>query len=125
MPVWIKIAWTALAALVVPVNWKAYGVANFLWFSDLALLLAVPALWLESPLLASVIALAALIGLLLHRTRPHLMTTGHGDAVDGPAPLVPDDTLHHEPPSARRASTIQISSAKVSATCTKTGSKTI
>jgi hypothetical protein len=61
MPLWTKIAWTAVAALVVPVNWRAYGVANFLWFSDLALLLAVPALWLESPFLASTIAVAALL----------------------------------------------------------------
>ena len=38
--------------------WRRYGPANFLWFSDIALLLTVPALWLESPLLVSMMALA-------------------------------------------------------------------
>src|SRR5262249_40872039 len=31
---------------------------NFLWFSDIALLVTMPALWLESPLLASMMAVA-------------------------------------------------------------------
>ncbi len=60
IPVWVKLAHTVFVALLVPVYWRRYGLANFLWFSDIALLVLVPALWLESPLLVSVIALAVL-----------------------------------------------------------------
>jgi hypothetical protein len=44
--------------LIVPLYWRRYGPANFLWFSDIALLTTLFALWLESPLLASMMALA-------------------------------------------------------------------
>jgi hypothetical protein len=58
IPLWIKIAYTLFICLIVPVYWRHYGPANFLWFSDIALLVTVPALWLESSLLASMMALA-------------------------------------------------------------------
>jgi len=57
IPLWLKIAYTLFVCLIVPIYWRRYGPANFLWFSDIALLVAVPALWLESPLLASMMAL--------------------------------------------------------------------
>ena len=57
-PLWLKIAYTLFVCLIVPVYWRHYGPANFLWFSDIALLMTVPALWLESSLLASMMALA-------------------------------------------------------------------
>jgi hypothetical protein len=60
IPVWLKLAHTVFVALLVPVYWRQYGPANFLWFSDIALLTLVPALWLESPLLVSMMALAVL-----------------------------------------------------------------
>jgi hypothetical protein len=60
-PIWLKIAYTLFVGFLVPVYWRHYGLANFLWFSDIALLLAVPALWLESSLLASMMALAVTI----------------------------------------------------------------
>ena len=52
-----------------------------------------------------VIALAALAGWAVHRWRPHLVTAGGhgGNGTDGPAPLIRDDALHHDSPSARRA----------------------
>jgi chromate transporter len=55
-----------------------------------------------------VIAVAALAGWALHRWRPALVTTGagHNADKDGPAPLIPDDALHHDQPSPRRAATI-------------------
>lgn len=62
IPFWLKVSFTLLVALIVPVYWVQYGPVNFLWFSDIALLLTVPALWLESALLASMMALA--VGLL-------------------------------------------------------------
>jgi chromate transporter len=51
-----------------------------------------------------VIAVAALLGWIAYRWRPHLVSSagGHGEATDGPAPLIPDETLHHERPSGRR-----------------------
>jgi hypothetical protein len=58
IPLWLKIADTLLVCLIVPIYWRRYGPANFLWFSDIALLLTVPALWFESPLLVSMTALA-------------------------------------------------------------------
>ena len=58
IPFWLKIPVTLFVCVVVPVYWMQYGPGNFLWFSDIALLLAVPALWFESALLASMMALA-------------------------------------------------------------------
>src|SRR5215813_6228467 len=43
---------------LVPIYWRRYGPVNFLWFSNIALLVTMPALWLESPLLASMMAVA-------------------------------------------------------------------
>jgi hypothetical protein len=42
----------------VPVYWVHWGPKNFLWFSDIALLATAAALWLESPLIASMMLLA-------------------------------------------------------------------
>src|SRR5437867_8419428 len=61
IPLWVKIVYTAYVGVLVPVYWHDYGPTNFLYFCDVALLMTVPALWLESSLLAS----AALIGILL------------------------------------------------------------
>lgn len=61
IPLWLKLSYTLFVCLLVPVNWVQYGPGNFLWFSDIALLTTVPALWLESPLLASMMALAVVL----------------------------------------------------------------
>src|SRR5438876_11564943 len=53
IPAWVKIAYTVFVAVLVPEYLRFYGPANFLWFCDIALLLTVPALWLESRFLAS------------------------------------------------------------------------
>ena len=58
MPLWLKVSFTLFVLVLLPVYWKQYGPGNFLWFSDLALLLTVPALWLESSLLASMILIS-------------------------------------------------------------------
>jgi hypothetical protein len=58
IPVWFKIAYTLFVCFLVPIYWRRYGPANFLWFSDITLLVTVPALSLGSPLLASMMALA-------------------------------------------------------------------
>jgi len=62
---WIKIAYTAFVAGIVPVYWRYYGWRNFLWFSDIALFTTGVALWLDSPLLVSMMAVAVLLPELL------------------------------------------------------------
>ena len=56
-PLWLKILYTLFVAVVVAVYIPHYGWGNFLWFSDVALILAVPALWMENSLLASMMLL--------------------------------------------------------------------
>lgn len=58
---WIKIAFTVFVLVLVPVYWRHWGPTNFLWFSDVALILCVPALWMESSLLASMMAVGVLL----------------------------------------------------------------
>ena len=57
----IKVGYTFFLVVLVPVYWAHYGPRNFLWFSDIALLGSGLAVWLESPLLASMMALAVLL----------------------------------------------------------------
>lgn len=52
---------TAMTVVIVPVYYVQHGPANFLWFSDIALFGLTVALWLESPLIASTIAVAVLL----------------------------------------------------------------
>ena len=65
IPLWIKLAYTSMVAVIVPVYWVKYGPGNFLWFSDIALLALVPALWFESAFLASMMAVGVLLPELL------------------------------------------------------------
>ena len=60
IPLWIKLLYTLMVGVIVPAYWQAYGPTNFLWLSDIALLLMVPALWLESSLIASMMAVGVL-----------------------------------------------------------------
>jgi hypothetical protein len=57
----LRVLFTALVAVVVPVYLVKYGPANFLWFSDIGLLGIAAALWLEDRLLGSMMALAVLL----------------------------------------------------------------
>jgi len=61
IPLWIKLSYTAFVVVTVAVYAVKYPLWNFLWFSDIALIATVPALWLESSLLASMM----LVGVLL------------------------------------------------------------
>jgi hypothetical protein len=58
VPLWLKVVYTLFLGVLVPVYWVRWGPRNFLWFSDIALLATAVALWLESALLASMMALA-------------------------------------------------------------------
>lgn len=51
IPLWVKLAYTAFVCVLVPYYLSAYGPTNFLYFCDVALLMTLAALWLESPLL--------------------------------------------------------------------------
>jgi len=61
VPDWIKTTHTAFVVVLIPTYWRQYGPGNFLWFSDIALLTSVPAVWLESPMLASTRAVGVLV----------------------------------------------------------------
>ena len=56
-----KLAYTVFVLLIVEIWRRHYGWRNLLWFSDIALIGAVPALWLESAPIASVLAVAVLL----------------------------------------------------------------
>jgi hypothetical protein len=65
IPLWFKLAYSAFVLYIMLVWWKHYGWKNFLWFSDIAFIGAVPAMWLESAALASVLTVAVLVPELL------------------------------------------------------------
>src|SRR5436305_9746245 len=58
IPLGLKVAYTIFVCALVPIYWREYGLANFLWFSDIALVALVPALWLENALLVSMLAIS-------------------------------------------------------------------
>lgn len=60
IPLAVKIIYTAFVAVLVPVYWTHYGPLNFLYFCDLALLITLAGIWLESPLLFSMAAVGIL-----------------------------------------------------------------
>lgn len=61
IPEWFKIAYTLTVLAFMVIYWQRHGPRNFLWFSDIAFIGAVPAMWLESPLLSGVLACMALL----------------------------------------------------------------
>ena len=61
IPLWIKVTYTVIVLITVAVYSVKYPLGNFLWFSDIALLVTGAALWLESPLLASMVAVGTLL----------------------------------------------------------------
>jgi len=58
IPLGLKVVYTIFVCALVPIYWRQYGPANCLWFSDIALLALVPALWLENALLVSMMAIS-------------------------------------------------------------------
>jgi len=58
IPLGLKIIYTLFVCALVPLYWRQYGPINFLWFSDIALLTLVPALWMENVLLVSMLAVS-------------------------------------------------------------------
>lgn len=61
VPLIVTLAYTAFMAVLLPVYLYRYGPTNFLYFCDLALLLTLAGLWLDSPLLISMCAVGIVI----------------------------------------------------------------
>ena len=61
VPLWLKVAWTAMVLVIVLIYWRHHGPSNFLWFSDIALLALVVGLWLESSFIVSLTACMVLV----------------------------------------------------------------
>jgi hypothetical protein len=61
IPLWVKLTYTLFLCVLVPYYWRTYGPTNFLYFCDISLFLALAAVWLESPLLASMPAVGIVL----------------------------------------------------------------
>jgi hypothetical protein len=61
IPTWFKLGYTVFVVILVAIWLRYYGWRNLLWFSDIALIGAVPALWLEDARITSVLAVAVLL----------------------------------------------------------------
>jgi hypothetical protein len=60
IPLPVLIPYTVFVLVLIPIYWKHYGPQNFLWFSDIALFGSLIALWTESSLIASMMAIGVL-----------------------------------------------------------------
>jgi hypothetical protein len=58
VPMWVKLSYSAFVLVLVPPYWVTYSPWNFLYFCDIALLITAFALWIDSPLLFSMQAVA-------------------------------------------------------------------
>jgi hypothetical protein len=65
IPLAVKLAYTAFVAVMVPVYWHDYGLQNFLYFCDVAVLLTLVGIWTESALLISMQAVGIVLPQLL------------------------------------------------------------
>lgn len=65
VPLWLKLAWTAMVLVIVVIYWRHRGPDNFLWFSDIALIALVPGLWMESTFIVSLAACMVFVPELL------------------------------------------------------------
>lgn len=61
IPLWVKVSYSLFTGMIVSLYWIHLGPVIFLWFSYIALLMTLAALWLESRFLASMTALAVLL----------------------------------------------------------------
>ena len=61
IPLWVKLAYTGFVCVLVPHYFRTYGPTNFLYFCDVALLMALIAVWKEDALWASMPAVGILI----------------------------------------------------------------
>jgi len=64
IPLWVKLLYTAFVCVLVPYYWHSYGPTNFLYFCDVALFMALIAVWTEKSIWASM----PTVGILLPQT---------------------------------------------------------
>ena len=62
IPLWLKLAYTAFMAVLVPVYLRNYGPTNY--FCDVALIITLVGIWIESPFLVSMCA----VGIIASQT---------------------------------------------------------
>ncbi len=60
IPLWLKLAYTAFMAVLIPTYWMNYGPSNFLYFCDVALIVTLIGMWREDALLISMPAVGIL-----------------------------------------------------------------
>ncbi len=65
LPMVVKIGFTAFMAVLVPYYWIEYGPTNFVYFCDIALFLALAAVWTEKSIYASMAAVGITVPQLL------------------------------------------------------------
>jgi hypothetical protein len=65
IPLTVKLVFTLYMVVLVPTYLYFWGPLNFLWFCDVCMILTVVALWLESPLLMSMLAVSIVLPQLL------------------------------------------------------------
>jgi hypothetical protein len=61
IPILLKLIYSLFVIATIWIYLPYYGPRNFLWFSDIALILTAAALWLESAMLASMMAVGVLV----------------------------------------------------------------
>jgi hypothetical protein len=61
IPLWVKWLYTAFVGVLVPHYLRSYGPTNFLYYCDIALFMALAAVWSERPLWASMPAVGILL----------------------------------------------------------------
>jgi hypothetical protein len=65
IPLWLKVSYTAFMTVLIPIYAVNYGMTNFLWFCDVALLVTLVGLWREDRLLISIAAVAIVLPQIL------------------------------------------------------------
>ena len=61
IPLWVKLLYTGFVAVLVPYYLYCYGPTNFLYYCDIAVLMALVAVWTEDALWASMPAVGILV----------------------------------------------------------------
>jgi hypothetical protein len=77
IPLWLKLTYTAFMAVLIPVYWFHYGLTNFLFFCDVALILTLIGVWTEKPLFVSLAAVGILLPQVLWCVDFVIGLTGH------------------------------------------------
>jgi hypothetical protein len=61
IPLWVKLLFTGFVCVLVPYYWHDYGPTNFLYYCDVALFMALVAVWTEKSIWASMPAVGILL----------------------------------------------------------------